>query len=202
MNEDDEFEDIKRENERHHDKKEDEKYQQKRLKDELQTEKWALGGQRISDVEADLILADMRSDIAVLEEEEERKKSQERVEKAEALLAEMNKEKEYILNKLLKSPIPIRNKNEWHKALEDIDLRFPGAIFDLSSLLVKIAAITVPDVSHKRISRRSPRERPHVNLVELRLQRRKRGVKKEIEIIESELRDLIRTKRLYDELNN
>lgn len=202
MSEGNDYEDIKRENDHYHDKKEDEKYRQKRLKDELQTEKWALGSRGDSDVEAELILSNMRADMAALEEEEEYKKAQENAEKAEVHLAEMKKEKEYILNKILKCQMPTRNKDEWHKALGNIDLRLPSAIVDLSSLLTKIGVITAPDVSHTRKSRRPPRAKPHVNLVELRLERRRRSVKKEIENIESRLRLLITTKRSYDELGN
>ena len=183
-----------------HDKKIDEVYQAKRLVDESENEKKASESLSYSEPEAYVIISDTMADVEATLREEEAERARQVAEKAEALLAEMNKEKVYILNKISKCPVPTHDKDEWYKNLGNIDLNLPSAKTDLSSLLRKIGVITTSNVSHTGMPRRPRRVRPHINLVELKLERRRKTVKGEVEIIESRLRHLLASKEHYDEL--
>ena len=203
MNDVDDHEDLKKEHEHFHDKRKDEEHRQKQQESELQTEKWALESSLDPDQQADLIISDMRAKIAALEEEEkeeERKKAQSEVEKAEAILTEMDKDKKYILKKIMECSLPTFTKKQLHKILVNIDLRHPGALLDLISLRQEIGALTTPHSIRTEVPRRPRRMSRNINLVQLRLNRRKRTWKLEIDNIESRFRHLINNKLLYDDL--
>jgi hypothetical protein len=105
MTEYDDYEERKREFERHHDKKNDERYRQKRLDEEIKTEKWAVESQFGTELEGDQLLDRMR-----------------RLNKAEDLLLDMRLKKGELESYILTTRMNIIIAFAWHEDLGKVDL--------------------------------------------------------------------------------
>jgi len=118
MSEYDDYEERKREFERHHDKKNDEEYRQKRLDEEIETEKWAIESQFGTELEGDQLVDRMR-----------------RLNRAEDLLLDMRLKKHELEGYILATRINILIAFAWHEDLSKIDLSLSSSDAKLNDLL-------------------------------------------------------------------
>ena len=111
-----EYEESKKEAERHHDKKYDEEYRQKRLDDEIKTEKWAIESQFGTEQEGDQLVDRMRGS-----------------NRSDDLLLDMRLKKHELESYIFAARINVAFL--WHEVLSEIDLSLPSSDAKLNDLL-------------------------------------------------------------------